>query len=117
MKKSRGQVLVAFLLLLPFLFLLITALLDFGFLAMQKQKIESVMDNALQYASENKKNDSLEEEVSDLVNKNITGITSLKTVKEEDYFEIEVTYKLKGIFNRFFKENEQYTKIKRKKYQ
>lgn len=115
MKQNKGQVLVAFLLLLPLLFLLIVSLLDFGFLSIQKRQIESGMHIALHYASENQTSDALEEEVTELLNKNIPGITSLKTIKEDTYFEIEVTCQMRRLLKNTFR-NSTYKVVKRKEY-
>lgn len=116
MKKNDGQVLVAFLLLIPLLFFIITALFDFGLLSIQKRKIENALNDALEYASKNQTSDVLEEEVALLLRKNIPNIISLKTTKEKEYFEIEVTCKLNEIFENILKGNNMYTTLKRKKY-
>ncbi len=116
MKKNNGQVLVAFLLLLPLLFLIITSLLEFGTLSIQKRKITNTVDEVLTYASKNKTSDALEEEVTTLLNKNIEGIHILQTIKEKEYFEIRLTIELKGIFKGIFKEKYMYTVEKRKTY-
>ncbi len=115
MRKNDGQVLVAFLLLLPLLFLILIALLDYGFLFIQKRKIDNVVNEALVYASKNEANSSLEEEISTFLNQNVSDISSLQTVKEKEYFEIKMTCKLTKTFIKGLKNNS-YTIIKRKRY-
>ena len=115
MKQNKGQVLVAFLLLLPLVFLLIVSLLDFAFLSIQKKKIESSVHMALRYASENQTSDALEEEVTELLNTNIREILSLKTTNEDTYFEIEVTCQMHRLLKKTFG-NSTYKIVKRKEY-
>lgn len=115
MRKNDGQVLVAFLLLLPFLFLILIALLDYGLLAIQKRQIENIVDEALVYASKNEASASLEKEVRTFLNHNVSYISSLQMVKEKEYFEIEMTCKLKKTFLKGLKNNS-YTIRKTKQY-
>ena len=114
--NNKGQTLVAFLLLLPFLFLVIAFLLDFGFLSIQKRRITNAAHDALIYASKNKNSDTLEEEVTNLLNKNIDGINTFQTIKEKEYFEIRFTIELKGLFKGILKKRYNYTIEKRMKY-
>ncbi len=62
--NNKGQVLVAFLLLLPLFFLITAFLFDFGSLSIQKRRITNIVEEALIYASKNKGSDTLEEEVA-----------------------------------------------------
>jgi uncharacterized protein (UPF0333 family) len=114
--NNKGQVLVAFILLLPLIFIIIASVLDFGLLSIEKRQITNSVNEALKYASSNKQSDILEDEISMMLNKNIKNINTLNTVKESDYFEIDLTCNLSGIFSNILKDKYSYTIIKRIKY-
>lgn len=115
--NKKGQVLVALLLLLPLLFLVIAFLFDFASLSIQKRKITNIVDEALVYASKNKISDTLEEDVANLLYKNSNENITLQTIKEKEYFEIQMMVELKGMFKGLLRNHYQYTIKMRKKYQ
>lgn len=115
--NKKGQALVSFLLLLPLIFLIIAFLFDFGSLSIQKRNITNTVDEALVYASKNKISDTLEEDVANLLYKNIDENITLQTIKEKDYFEIQMIVELKGMFKNILKGRYQYTVKMRKQYQ
>lgn len=115
--NNKGQVLVAFLLLLPLFFLITAFLFDFGSLSIQKRRITNIVEEALIYASKNKGSDTLEEEVATFLDKNIEESMALQTIKEKDYFEIQMEIELKGMFKNILKGRYQYMVKMRKQYQ
>lgn len=102
MKSERGQVLVVFILLLPLFFLLIGFLFDIGSMMISVGKIESTIEEALDYAVENKKSDTLEDDIARLLNENIElpHEQSLKIL--EDKIEITIQVECKGTFKHLF---------------
>lgn len=57
MKNNKGQALVEFIIIVPVLILIISALLDFGNIIYQKYKLEDNLDTVINLYELNKNND------------------------------------------------------------
>ncbi len=113
MKNSKGQTLVLFVLLLPVLLLVLGFLIEFGLLQIEKRKIENTINNALTYGMEHKEEETVKQDIHKLL------ILNLKTVEDEIIIEentitIQITKKVKSIFQNFFSNQQNIIKMKKR---
>lgn len=99
--RKNGQVLVAFLLMLPILFLLIGLIVDVGILYTEKRHVNHAVEDALLYGIEHPSED-LEQKLGALLSKNIEEIEYQNVTISEQRIEIEVRKWKKGIFSFLF---------------
>ncbi len=99
---NKGQVLVAFILLLPIFIFLSAIIIDFGFLSIQKRKITNTVNDALLYAYNQKGNDNLEDELTVMIEKNVPELEQLQIYVTSKEVEIHITSKMKGTFEKLF---------------
>ena len=90
MKQNRGQVLVLFLLLLPFILIFMALIIDYGLLTLNKSKLNKTLDKTLENAVEYNLS---EDEINNLINKNIDDISYIDIKTNER----EVTIHIKKI--------------------
>lgn len=110
--NNHGQVLTVFVLLLPFFFVLLAFVLDYGYLAIQKKQIDDTVEEILIYASENKDHRSLKEEVETLLEKNIEQTFRKNVVITDTSITITITVSLNGNFEKINSNQYQIEKVK-----
>jgi len=96
--NNKGQVLVSFIILLPFILLLFTIVIDLGFMYIEKRNISNNTRDAVEYYLENKDKPNVVDSTKKLLNKNINNI-EISINDSTDYVEITVSKSHKGIFN------------------
>ena len=104
--NKKGQVLVAFLLFLPLLFLFMSYFVDRGILAYQKRKIESTVSTTL-YGALDHLGDSeaeLSALVHNLLKKNIENL-EVSVQIQQVVFHVQVKKRLEGLFDFIFSSN------------
>ncbi len=104
--NSRGQVLVMFIMVLPILFVILTLVAEMGYMHIEKKNISSNTYTAVEYYLENLDDLQIDNKVRLLLNKNINDIDDIEIKNTDDYVEISVTKKYKGIYNKILDDNE-----------
>lgn len=95
MKTNKGQVLVLFLLLLPFILIFMAMIIDYGLLLVNKKNIESNIEEILNEATSN---NITKEQIEFLLEKNITDINYKEVTIENKKITIRIKKKIKGGF-------------------
>lgn len=96
-QNNRGQVLVLFLLLLPFFFILGSLIIDYGFILLKTKEVNHTMDDVVSYVEQSEE-EKLEEKVRFFLKKNINDIKILEVEKENEEIKIYMVVQIKGIF-------------------
>ena len=97
--NSRGQTLVIFVIILPILLVMLTLIIDLGFMYIEKRNIENNVYDSTKYYLENIDEEDICNKVNKLLNKNIKDIDKLIIKDEEDYVEIMVSKNRKSIYS------------------
>jgi hypothetical protein len=97
--NSRGQTLVMFVIILPILLVMLTLVIDLGFMYIEKRNIENNVYYSLEYYLENIDAEDINNKVNKLLNKNIKDIDELIINEEEDYIEIKLSKIRKSIYS------------------
>ena len=97
--NSRGQTLVIFVIILPILLIMLTLIIDLGFMYIEKRNIENNVYDSVVYYLENIDEEDINNKVNKLLNKNIKDIDKLIINDEEDYVEIKVSKVRKSIYS------------------
>ena len=100
--NKRGQVLVAFVLLLPIMFMLIGLVIDCGYLYIEKRNVDNNIKDALEYGLKNIDNDNIEDKMTKQLNLNIKEIEKLNVFINDNIVEIELEKSKKSIFTLVF---------------
>ena len=99
MQKSRGQVLVCFILIIPVILLTLALVIDLGFYGVEKRKIDNTVKNAVRYGLDNIKESDTSNYIKALLMKNIDGITddNINIKIDNNYVSVKVikVYKAK----------------------
>ncbi len=99
--NRKGQVLALFALLLPLILMCVALIIDTGFLYIEKRHVDAVVKDVVAYGTE--KMDSItEEELYELLEKNIENIEEKKIVKKDGILRIDVSLQKKSIFSFIF---------------
>ena len=101
--NNKGQSLIAFILLLPVIFLFITGLWEIGNLAYINSKNDFEVKSALKYGLKNIDDENINEKLITILDKNIDGANEV-TVGDNEII-IRVSYKYKSIFSDLIKKN------------
>lgn len=100
MRNNKGQTLVAFMLILPFLAMLVGFLFDYGIISTKRRKMENVVKDSITYGLTHEE-ENLEEKLNLLLQKNIENIQNEEITIEENKIEITVTTKEKSTYSVF----------------
>lgn len=105
MKNNHGQVLVLFILLLPIFLLLLAIVIDLGLLYYEDKKLENTVKESVSYGLKHQSDVDIEEKIKNLAHKNIDSIKDITIYQEENYIQVTVVEKYKGLFPYLFKNN------------
>jgi predicted PurR-regulated permease PerM len=97
--NNKGQTLVIFVIILPIMLIMLTLIVDLGFMCIEKRNIENNVCDSTKYYLENINDDDINNKVNKLLNKNIKNIDKLIINDEEDYIEIKVSKIRKSIYS------------------
>lgn len=100
--NKRGQVLVAFVLLLPILFMLIGLIIDCGYLYIEKRSVDNNIKDALEYGLKHIEEDNIEDKLKKQLNLNIEEIEKLNINIVDKIIEIKLEKNKKSIFTSVF---------------
>lgn len=98
MKSNRGQVLVVFVLLLPFILLFLTLVIDYGNSYLKKREISNRVKLIIKERFNYTDNTDLESRLENLVLKNIDNITDYKIHITNEFVSISITTEVKRLF-------------------
>ncbi len=106
MKDSRGQVLVAFVLLIPVILMLLALIVDVGFLYVEKRKTDNVVKDIINYGLDNinLQEVTLQEKITKLINSNLDDVQRLDIQIDTNRIEINVTRDKQSIFSNIYKD-------------
>ncbi len=100
--KNKGQVLVAFLLLLPLLFFLMAMVVDLGMEAIQYKKIKGTVFEVLSFAL---KEEAPLQEVENLFFKNGFSEKDFVVRKEEEKYYVKIIFSPKSFFGKMWRKD------------
>lgn len=98
--NNKGQTLVTFLLILPFVILVIALVIEIGNLEVTKNKYENEIKDTINYGLKHKDVDASTLEA--LLNKNIDGNIDIKIYN--NHITISVQKEVEGLFSHLFEE-------------
>lgn len=96
--NHKGQTLILFVLLLPFLLLVLGFLVDIGYLHIQKRKLDTTINDTLTYGVKHIETEELETKLVKLLQLNLTNIEKKEILIQENRITIIVTKKIEHIF-------------------
>ena len=99
--NKKGQVLVAFVLLLPILFMIMGIFVDSGYLYIEKRNVDNNIKDALEYGLKNME-ENIEVKIKKQLNLNIEDIEKLDININDEIIEIELEKNKKSIFSLVF---------------
>ena len=105
MMNNKGQVLVLFILLIPVFLMLFAFVIDLGLLYTEDKKIESSINETIEYGLQHISDNTIEEKMISLLNSNIKEISKTETKVEDGYIYINVEKQYQGMFKFLFENN------------
>ena len=100
--NRKGQALVAFVLLLPIMFMLIGLIIDCGYLYIEKRNVDNNIKDALEYGLKHIEEDNIENKIKKQLNLNIEEIEILNISINNKIIEVELEKSKKSIFTLVF---------------
>ncbi len=102
--NNKGQSLVAFILLIPFISLLLIMVIDYGMMIYEKKQLDSVLTDSIEYGLNNIQKDNIKEDIQNLIYRNIdqNSISKLEITIDGEFVNIKIEKKFTGIINLFF---------------
>lgn len=98
--NRKGQVLVAFIILLPVLFIVFALIIDLGNLYIEKRKIDNNIKDVIEYSLNNiEENKDLENKIKNQLNLNIDNIQYLDIKINDKIIEIKLEKTNNSIFS------------------
>jgi len=99
MLNNKGQSLVLFIIVLPFLLLTLVLVIDIGRVVVLKQELDNINKIVLDYGLENLDNENLNNEIIELVELNNDGIRDININLVEDRLYVELNTCMDGLFS------------------
>lgn len=97
--NNKGQTLVIFVIILPILLVMLTLVIDLGFMYIEKRNIENNVYDSVKYYLNNINEEDINNKINKLLNKNIKDIDELIINDEESYVEIKLSKNRKSIYS------------------
>lgn len=97
--NNKGQTLVMFVLVLPILFIILTLVIDLGFLYIEKRNVSNNVVDAVEYYLENMEDININSKVQELLNKNIEDIAQINIDDTHDNVKINVIKEHSGFYS------------------
>lgn len=106
MRDSRGQVLVAFILLIPVILMILALIVDVGFLYVEKRKTDNVIKDTINYGLDNidLQEGTLQTKLTKLINSNLDDVQRLNIQIDTNSIEINITRNKQSIFSNVYKD-------------
>jgi len=104
MNKNKGQVLVAFILLLPVLFMFMGLIVDVGYLYIEKRHIDNNVKDVLEFGLTHIEQDTniIKNKIKKQLDLNIDDIKNLDIKVENQIIEVKLEKSKKSIFSVIF---------------
>lgn len=97
--NNKGQTLVIFIIILPILLMMLTLIIDLGFLYIEKRNIDSNVYDSVEYYLENINDKNIRAKVNKLLNENIDDIENIHINETDEYVEIKVLKTRKSLYS------------------
>ena len=98
--NNKGQSLVLFIMIIPILLLIMVFVYDMGMLLYEKDRLSNTVNMAVDYSLDNK--EVSDEEIKELIDRNINREVEVKIDRNDDSIEIEVSEEVSFIFSNLF---------------
>ena len=99
--NNKGQSLIAFILLLPVIFVLITGIWEIGNISYISSKTDEEIKSALKYGLKHIEEENIKDKIEMLLDKNIEGTNEI--VIEENKIIIKSNYKYQNLYSKYIK--------------
>ena len=99
--NNKGQSLIAFILILPVIFVFITGLWEIGNISYINSKIDEEIKSTLKYGLKHIEEDNIKEKIQTLLDKNIEGQKEITI--EENKILIKINYKYESFYSKLLK--------------
>ena len=98
--NKKGQVLVAFIIMMPLILMLIVNIIDIGLYGVEKRKIDDSVKSSVRYGLKNISDENIENKIHALLIKNIDGINDndINITVSNNYVRVKVNKKYKPLF-------------------
>lgn len=97
--NNKGQTLVIFVILIPILLIMLTLIVDLGFLYIEKRNISNNVYDSVEYYLDNINDIDINEKVKVLLNKNISNIETIDISETDEYIEINVLKTRRSLYS------------------
>lgn len=99
--NNKGQVLVAFILMIPVLILMSIAIIDVGFINIEYRRVDNTVRNSVKYGINNLDKDNVEDTMRSLIMDNLKNVDSITVDVDIDnnYAKASVLVKYKGLIS------------------
>lgn len=111
--NNKGQTLVAFIILIPLLFMIMGLIIDVSYASYEKRKIVNNLKYTIRTSLEKNLN---EEDIKSLLYKNIDNIEDSKIVYEDGVLSIYISTSVDGVFKNLFNNSIKEIKVTYKGY-
>lgn len=95
--NNKGQVLIIFVILIPILMLIMSMIVNIGYLQIEKKNVDSIVRDAVEFYLNDSSTDK-DKLVRELITKNIDD-SNISINEDVFYVEISVSTKIKGLLN------------------
>ena len=98
--NNKGQVLVAFVIILPIVLFLLVSIIDIGLYGIEKRNISDNVKSSVRYGVKNIKDDNIEAKVRALLMKNIDDLkeSDVNITISDNYIKVTVNKDYKPLF-------------------
>ena len=99
--NNKGQVLVAFILMIPIFILLTIAITDVGLMSIELRRVDNTVRNSVKYGINNLDKDNVEDTMKSLIMDNLKNVESITIDVDVDnsYAKASVLVKYKGLIS------------------
>ena len=98
MYNNKGQTLVLFVLIIPLLLLLFVLAYDVGNMVLTRRTLDNINQIAINYGLSHMDNDSLEDKIKEIINKNDNKIIVINYTLTDNTIYLKTEKNYKGIF-------------------
>ena len=99
--NNKGQVLVAFILMIPIILLMCVAITDVGLMNIEARRVNNTVRNSVKYGINNLDKENIEDTMKSLIMDNLKNVDSISIDVDIDnsYAKVTVKVKYKGLIN------------------
>ena len=101
--NNKGQTLILFVIMLPILLIILTLVIDLGFLYIEKRNISNNVKDSIKYYLDNEYDLDIALKTERLLNENIEDIEKIIINNQASYVEITVIKNKKGLYSNILK--------------